>query len=522
MRIIKILMESIDMRANANEKNRYQNHPPVDYCMQRTQGRLTRLVLAALFLLVGALFGVGFLAMLWEDRSDWGLENYAVLIFAGLLCAGFVISSVYEAYTSLRDGLFPEKSCLAKSIRSQLPYPESAPDVKELFAMVNRDIGQNGQWFDRIAVGKEWVLGDEVSAISRIRVVFGRNEIVRHHTQRGTQSTRVVELYIMDDRHQVQASSLRDLRELEPLMECLALRAPDALFLSYDEFTKYNVMEEDEWQKVLQDYRRRKGQREATQYQYSDEMQQNMILTRSDGSVPSRVDGEELLKLLNQPSGAFTLTAGKPVIVGEHIFTEMRCIPDGRGGFELLLKEAAGEPDAPFYCGGRKYAGREETRSILERWMCGQVPDPGTFAAVRIPGNTAKEPEPRVRQEQSEAELTLVSAQGVCERHRRFTREDIQIAADRIVDGSCRTVELVPERKCGFEWMCVTAGDERDGRCTVRTVDPATLHFFEIKCTHRQAAAWLMEFADGRFHPDWSGWKDYTKKVWKDAGKGTK
>ena len=34
---------------------------------------------------------------------------------------------------------------LAKSIRSQLPYPDEAPPVEELFAMVDRDIQANGQ-----------------------------------------------------------------------------------------------------------------------------------------------------------------------------------------------------------------------------------------------------------------------------------------------------------------------------------------------------------------------------------------
>ena len=72
-------------------------------------------------------------------------------------------------YRSLRDALVPEKSALAQSIRDQLPHPDEAPAVKELFAMVDQDLKQNGQWCGKLGVGKEWVLGDEVSRISRIR-----------------------------------------------------------------------------------------------------------------------------------------------------------------------------------------------------------------------------------------------------------------------------------------------------------------------------------------------------------------
>ena len=72
--------------------------------------------------------------------------------------------------------------------------------------MVDRDIEANGQWFDRVAIGKEWVLGDEVTSIARIRGVFPRDEIKVHYSGGRRQSARVVELYIVDDRKQVQVT----------------------------------------------------------------------------------------------------------------------------------------------------------------------------------------------------------------------------------------------------------------------------------------------------------------------------
>ncbi len=75
------------------------------------------------------------------------------------LGAGAALIGLFLAFLSLRDALFPEKSALAQSIRSQLPYPDEAPGVQELFAMVDRDLKENGQWFGKLGVGREWVLG---------------------------------------------------------------------------------------------------------------------------------------------------------------------------------------------------------------------------------------------------------------------------------------------------------------------------------------------------------------------------
>ena len=49
-----------------------------------------------------------------------------------------ILVGLFLAYRSLRDALVPEKSALAQSIRAQLPYPDEAPAVKELFAWWTR------------------------------------------------------------------------------------------------------------------------------------------------------------------------------------------------------------------------------------------------------------------------------------------------------------------------------------------------------------------------------------------------
>ena len=84
------------------------------------------LILAIVFV-VGAGYFIGYL---------WSF----LLAVGGLGGMALLLGGIYTAYTSVRDAFWPEKSTLARSIRSQLPYPDGAPGVKELFAMVDKDI----------------------------------------------------------------------------------------------------------------------------------------------------------------------------------------------------------------------------------------------------------------------------------------------------------------------------------------------------------------------------------------------
>ncbi len=227
------------------------------YCLRRTRRQVFRLLWALLFFLIGAGCGVVFFSQMQEDRGAWDLMDYVTLVVSGVIAVAALLGGLYEAYSDLRDVFAPGKSRLAKSIRSQMPYPEETPGYQELFAMVDRDIQEEGLWFDRVAVGREWVLGDEASAISRIRVVFGRDEIKSRSVNGRVQTARILELYILDDRRQVQISALRKPRELKALLECLRLRAPAALFRPYREYPSFLSMTEEEWEGLERDYQRR-------------------------------------------------------------------------------------------------------------------------------------------------------------------------------------------------------------------------------------------------------------------------
>lgn len=196
-------------------KKQQPDGPEEGYCLQRTRGRLIQLVWAALCLLVSAAGGFYLVFSLKEDRSGWDYMNYLSLAFSGAVAVGGLLGAIYEGYTGLRDALCPEKSRLAQSIRNQLPYPDEAPPVQKLFAMVDQDLKQNGEWFGKLGIGKEWILGDEVSCISRIRGVFSRDEIKHHHSGNRTQTTRILQIWILDDRQHTQVTDLKSPKELQ-------------------------------------------------------------------------------------------------------------------------------------------------------------------------------------------------------------------------------------------------------------------------------------------------------------------
>lgn len=242
-------------------KKQQPDGPEEGYCLQRTRGRLIQLVWAAFFLLISAA-GCVYLATHWaEDHTGWEYMDYITLVISGAVVLGGFLAAIYEAYTGLRDSLCPEKSRLAQSIRNQLPYPDEAPPVQELFAMVDKDIRENGQWFGKLAVGNEWVLGDEASYIPRIRGVFSRDEIKTTHHGNRNGTTRILQIWILDDRQRRQITDLKSPKVLQGALECLRQRAPAAIFGIYDskEYNTYAYADDDQWQYMELEYSKRKA-----------------------------------------------------------------------------------------------------------------------------------------------------------------------------------------------------------------------------------------------------------------------
>lgn len=392
------------------------------YCLDRTRKRLARLGWSLLYLGIAVCCGVVFIEQVQEDHSAWTFEEWAKLFTCGVITFGAALLCVYETYTDLRDALCPSKSRLAKSIRSQLPYPDEAPDVTELFARVDRDIQENGIWFDRVAIGKEWVLGDDASFIPRIRGVFSRNEIKTHISNSRSQTTRIVQLWLVDDRKQTQCTDLRNPSELDMAVNCLRLRCPEAFFSSYNKLSAFVGKTEEDWYAMDRDFRARRD-------------------TRLEQDAERKRQGSNMA--YNNPNPQRTAH---------------------------LAREAVAE----------QFAGLKEQLQMAE--------------------------EPKVQ-----GRLTLSDRTGATRDYESFSRRDVELAGEGLANGKYAVVALF----FGPHYIYLKAGDQTDGRITVNASRLHTnkLRVFETKCTHRQARQWLLELYEGSFTPDFSQWKDITKKL---------
>ena len=517
-----------------DRQNQQHIMPKDGWCRQRTRGRLSLLLWAALFLALAVMFIGVFFYLLPMDRTYWDTGDYALFYASCPVGLAFSAACVYAAYTGVRDAFFPGKSRLAKSIRAQLPFPDEAPPVGELFAMVDNDIRDNGLWFDNVAVGSEWVLGEAVSRISRIRAVFGRDEIQSRHTGNTTTTTRILQIYIIDDRRQVQVSDLKHPDELPMLLDCLKLRAPDALFKPYAQFVNYNSLDDGEWDAVERDYRNRKARRASKAVQAGQQTEQNMVLTLHDGSVTSRVTADLIRRTLRdairqaqeQDECFFNLTPGRPPERDRVRWSEMQCAVFGSQLDEnrnrtyglwiyLVLAPVSGPEGKPVRNSVELSCTPEQAETVLLAWLRGEVPDLRNWREIDLSG--AREyTKPQTPSKSYPPKLVLFSASGAGQGHENFTREDVEVGADGIVDGEYRQVDLTLPG--GYLWFQVKTGDKTDGRCTVTATRPdgAVLRYYTAKCTHRQAAAWLLDYYDGKLLPGGTDWKDVTKKM---AGK---
>ncbi len=408
------------------------------YCRKRTKKSLKRIAWALVGFMIALTCGVTFMVRFRSDKTYWVTTDYVSLIVAAFLAAAGFFFGLYEFCTGLRDVFFPAKSSLAKSIRAQLPRPDTGMDVEELFAIVDRDLYEHGIWFngEKAAVGQEWVLGEDAVYIPRIRVACGRDDIVTHGTGSRVQSSRVIAFYLLDDRKKAHSTAFHSPDELRAFLDCLKLRAPDVYVCSYQEYLSCRGSSDIEWEKTLREFQHRKNERE----------------------------------------------------------------------FGIMEKE----------------------RAAYNKMQALQTADSNTTAysdAAAVSRDAASSwilPEPEEESEQQSMPpcLILIAASGARQYHETFTREDVEVAAEGLLDGSYRNVELHTKTFC---WMVIEGVNGQDGwfRIGATRPDADKLRYFSAEGTKSQAATWLTEYYDGRLNTDNPQWKDDTKqmekKVWKEV-----
>lgn len=495
--------------------------PEGSYCLDRTRKGLAKLFWALLYLFFGFAGGVCFYMQMQEDRTLWELGDWGFTIFSAVLCLGGTALGLFEAYTDLRDAFFPAKSKMAKSIRSQLPYPDEAPPVEELFAMVDKDIKENGQWFDRVAIGREWVFGDEVTSIARIRGVFPRDEIVTRHAGGRRQTHRILELYIVDDRRQIQATTLHKPAELQAAVDCLRLRMPEAFFDSYQNMSDFTGQSEEEWQATNRSVIRRRDQRLARQEdqeRYSAGTNDQFVLIDLQGRRTSRFNRqtvEDQLTGLRQPGQHFELEPTEvipmPGLTGIAL-SRLSAGISNQGLTLIITLKATAEP----YTKETVYKALAKPVSEQEAWQAfsdllerRQPPAFGEGMGWQ-PLQAVEQPRTQVR-----ARLSISDRTGATRDYSSFTRRDVELAGEGLASGKYTVVALF----AGPRYLYLKAGDQTDGRVTVNASrpDPDKLRVFETKCTDRQAREWLLQMSEGTFAPDFSQWKEITKKLEKET-----
>ncbi|MCI8453888.1 MAG: hypothetical protein HFE84_04655 [Lachnospiraceae bacterium] len=506
--MFRIFAIPLIMAVMAWNKKQQPNGPEEGYCLQRTRQRLIYLLWALLFFVIGGCCMVVCVAQFLEDRSGWDMMDYAVLVVSGAIGSGGLIAGVYETYTNLRDVFFPEKSRLAKSIRSQMPYPDEAPEVGKLFAMVDADIRENGRWFDRVAVGNEWVLGDEASKISRIRAVFGRDETIYRTSGGRTQTRRILELYILDDRRQTQMTGLRKPAELQALLEYLEFKAPEAEFYPYDEYHSYRGKSDEEWQRIERRFRARRDERlerEALKERAAAGSNTAFTFRDSRGQRTSRFTAEDIRREFGGLSEGGQSIALEPVELVENgrerSLSRLEAVMTDEN---LILAAVFKNTTGAYQAYGIPVAAETACAAFLGLLEHQSVPDISGWPPVQFTSG-------RPQANRTNTTLTLTEKSGSTRDYRSFTHRDVELAAEGLESGKYQTIVL----SIGARYLYLEAGTVSDGRITANASLPMAddLHVFEIKCSHTQAKKWLLDMAGGRFLSDFSDWKDVTKKL---------
>ena len=480
------------------------------YCLSRTRKRLTWLIWAFLVLVVSAALFFMLKVGLEQDKTYWETMDYVTLAVCGVGGPLLLIGGLYLGYTAVRDTFFPARSALAQSIRNQLPYPDSSPPVDELFAMVDKDLMENAQWFGPVGIGREWVLGDGANKIDRIRGIFVVTEIHQHHTQTGIRTSRNMELVLIDDRWQRTVTSFNNLKDLQAAADCLALRVPEARCGNNSENIDFWTMDEAAREDFERKFRQKQNRRasERIQQEMLDSGPQDMILRQIDGQMTSRVTqslvDEQFRSCLEQGEGHFILIPNRPVEAETDTFQALH-VSVSEGRIWLLM-----EYQNQLGYGPAKALDEREARRILSDWLRREAPDTVSWELRQVNAPDSRQGAADQVQ-QSHTRLSLVYASGAAENHTTFTKEDVQIAAEGIVNGTYQLVDLT--HSVGYLWIRVTAGDKSDVRCTVEATKPngEKLEFYKAKLPPREAAEWLMGYPYGRFLPGGRDWKRVRK-----------
>ena len=250
-------------------------------------------------------------------------------------------------------------------------------------------------------------------------------------------------------------------------------------------------------------------------------------LTKTDGQRTSRVSRALLAEqmealapgqqLILCPSG--DLPAGmKQIAPGiTEVLTALNCTCQGNGKIWLIaiLKTAQPQGNDLHRGFGRLDIQKEEALAVMTRLLERQeVPD--------VFGEGWQAVQVRTAQEQGDQErhlpyLNITDGTGTSRKYERFSRRDVELAAQKVGEGSYQSAILwMPPRL-----IFLDAGNKNDARTTIQIALPKDGAFrtFRERTTGRQAAEWFVGCLNGQLPQGFDRWKEVTKEWEKKAEK---
>ena len=128
----------------------------------------------------------------------------------------------------------------------------------------------------------------------------------------------------------------------------------------------------------------------------------------------------------------------------------------------------------------------------------------------------------RTAQEQGDQErhlpyLNITDGTGTSRKYERFSRRDVELAAQKVADGSYQSAILrLPP------WLIfLDGGTKEDARVTIQIALPKNGAFrtYREKTIGRQAAEWFVGCLDGQLPQGFDRWKEVTKEWEKRVAK---
>ena len=495
------------------------------YCRRRCISSIWTGLGGLALLLLGA---VGTAAFWQELTTGWEREPFETAALVGGLIFLLVIGIIL-CYVGIQNVFFPEKSALACSIRSQLPYPDEAPGWEELFAMVDRDLAAGRQWFGRFCIGKEWTFGDTAMRIDRIRGIFHKMERHHHRGRHSRTTTYTYHLVLIDDRGNEQEHLLQNEDQMMNACRAVWERTPNAVCGGMEEYNRFVKRSEEQKQLFEQQFEKKESERLAAA---ENQRAQRTVFTLPDGEVTSRVTPALLAKTVKElrPDEWILLAPTETVMTRKGAVEKIGCICLGEGyGVDLFFKT---EPAVIL----QRVLSRQDTLEVLtgflkNRFLPSDLENWKPAQVVQVRRSRPAEGRP--------IELYAFSTmRGPCE-YDRFERADVEIWLGDLARRRCKTVQVT----YGPLFMRVEAGDENDGRATVSLTKPEEkeLRFFTTKASDRQAKEWMLAFYDrliryvGQAAPGWEEkfyedfppinlkeWKDDTRRMQREIKKQEK